>query len=89
MQSHSPLESLDPEHLFDVWEYILYIMTASFFIEGEYDVRLPSCHLMVVSRGYQSRQGRQNRPETFRNDRKLLIDMAEFTEYQCRASGQS
>jgi len=30
----SPLETLDPEHNFDVWEYILYTMTASFFIEG-------------------------------------------------------
>ncbi len=31
----SPLENLDPERNLDLWEYILYIMTASFFIEGE------------------------------------------------------
>ena len=35
-QSHaSPLDQLDPEHQFDEWEYILYIMTLSFLIEGE------------------------------------------------------
>ena len=31
----SPLDQLDPEHQFDEWEYILYIMTLSFLIEGK------------------------------------------------------
>ncbi|ORY27438.1 hypothetical protein BCR39DRAFT_538029 [Naematelia encephala] len=29
----TPLETLDPEHNFDEWEWVLYIMTAAFFIE--------------------------------------------------------
>jgi len=33
--TYSPLDQLDPEHQFDEWEYLLYIMTLSFLIEGE------------------------------------------------------
>ncbi|KAK4688082.1 hypothetical protein P7C73_g2044, partial [Tremellales sp. Uapishka_1] len=29
----SPVDSLDPEHHFDAWEFILYTMTASFLVE--------------------------------------------------------
>lgn len=31
----SPLDSLDPAHNFDEWEWVLYVMTLSFLIEGE------------------------------------------------------
>lgn len=28
------MEQLDPEHEFDGWEYLLYIMAAAFLVEG-------------------------------------------------------
>ena len=36
----SPLDKLDPNHAFDGWEYVLYIMTASFLIEGRFCLTL-------------------------------------------------
>jgi hypothetical protein len=31
----SPLDAVDPEHNFDEWEFVLYLMTTSFLIEGK------------------------------------------------------
>jgi hypothetical protein len=32
---HSPLDAIDPERQFDEWEYVLYIMTLAFLLEGK------------------------------------------------------
>lgn len=35
MLTYSPLDAIDPERQFDEWEYVLYIMTLAFLLEGE------------------------------------------------------
>jgi hypothetical protein len=55
----SPLDTdmgIDPERRFDEWEYVLYIMTLAFLIEGK---SLSSIRVtpLTFCRGYQSLQG--------------------------------
>ncbi len=37
----TPLDSLDPDKSFDIWEIALYGMAASFFVEGEMGCFVP------------------------------------------------
>ena len=45
--TNSPLETdggIDPERRFDEWEYVLYIMTLAFLIEGESRLHLQTVY---------------------------------------------
>jgi hypothetical protein len=55
----SPLDQLDPAHHFDAWEYVLYIMTLSFLLEGELLDRQAGISQipLTVLRGCQGFQG--------------------------------
>lgn len=53
----SPLDAIDPERQFDEWEYVLYIMTLAFLLEGESHRRNVLELQLTLGRGYQSLQG--------------------------------
>ena len=53
----SPLDAIDPERQFDEWEYVLYIMTLAFLLEGQSLCPSLVHATLTLCRGYQGVQG--------------------------------